>query len=143
MRLLPRRQEDFFPSLFENNFELDMFDRFFKEANYPQVDIKDADDHYKVEVDVPGFKKEDISVEYKNGYLQLQGKKEENKEVTENDGHYIRKERSYGSFKRSFYIGEVEQSEISGSFNDGVLMLKVPKSKEDKNKDDGHQILIE
>ncbi len=143
MRLLPRKRDDFFPSLFDSSFEVDVFDRFFKEANYPSVDIKDAADHYKVEVDLPGFSKEDISVEYKDGYLQLQGKKEENKEVTENDGHYIRKERSYGSFKRSFYVGEVVQNEISGSFKDGVLTLQVPKSKEDKKKEEGHQILIE
>lgn len=143
MRLLPRKREDFFPSLFDSNFEMDVFDRFFKEANYPQVDIKDAGNHYEVEVDLPGFKKEDISVEYKDGYLQLQGKKEENKEVTEKDGHYIRKERSYGSFKRSFYVGEVEQEDISGTFKDGVLTLEVPKSKEDKKKEEGHQILIE
>ncbi|MDQ0427371.1 HSP20 family protein [Planomicrobium stackebrandtii] len=143
MRLLPRKREDVFPSLFNSNFEMDVFDRFFKEANYPQLDIKDAEDHYEVEVDIPGFAKENISVEYKDGYLQLQGKKEENKETTENDGHYIRKERSYGSFKRSFYIGDVDENHISGSFKDGVLMLQVPKSKEDKQKDEGHQIKIE
>ncbi len=142
-RLTPSKREDFFPSLFESGFDTDLFDRFFKEVNYPKVDIKDVEDHFEMKMDVPGFAKEDIKVEYKDGYLEVEGTHEESKETKEDDGHYIRKERSYGSFKRSFYVGEIDESKISGSFKDGILQLEVPKSTEEEKPDNGTQIQIQ
>ena len=142
-RLSPRRRDEFFPSLFESNMETDIFNKFFKTARFPQVDIKEKEKHYEFEVELPGFSKEDIIVEYKDGYLEIEGQKEQSYETEEREGHYIRKERSYGSFKRVFYVGEIDQDEISGSFNNGVLTLQVPKSEEDQRKERGYQIRIE
>lgn len=133
-KMLPSGRDDFFPNLFGSGFETDLFDRFFKENNYPKVDIKDMGDRYELDMDVPGFSKEDVKVEYRDGYLEVEGKHEEKKETKEEDGHYIRKERSYGSFKRSFYVGDIDENSISGSFKDGMLMLQVPKANEEKTE---------
>ncbi len=142
MKLMPRKREDFFPKLFQSDLDSDFFDRFFKESNYPQVDVKEADGKYEVVVDVPGFSKDDIQVDFKDGYLTISGKKEQSSETSEDEGHYIRKERSFGSFKRSFYIGDVDDQAIKGNFKDGVLELTVPKPAE-KESGNGKRIEIE
>lgn len=142
MKLMPRKREDFFPKLFQSDLDSDFFDRFFKESNYPQVDVKEADGKYEVVVDVPGFSKDDIQVDFKDGYLSISGKKEESSETSEDEGHYIRKERSFGSFKRSFYVGDVDDQAIKGNFKDGVLQLTVPKP-EEKESGNGKRIEIE
>ncbi len=142
MKFMPRKREDFFPKLFQSDLDSDFFDRFFKESNYPQVDVKEANGQYEVVVDVPGFSKEDIQVDFKDGYLSISGKKEESSETSEDEGHYIRKERSFGSFKRSFYVGEVDEQAIKGNFKDGVLQLTVPKP-EEKDSGNGKRIEIE
>jgi HSP20 family protein len=142
MKFMPKKREDFFPKLFQSDLDSDFFDRFFKESNYPQVDVKEVDGHYEVVADVPGFAKEDISVDFKDGYLTISGKKEQSSETTEEEGHYIRKERSFGSFKRSFYIGDVDDQAIKGNFKDGVLHLAVPKPVE-KESGNGKRIEIE
>lgn len=141
--LFPKRREDFFPSLFGSGLESDFFNKFFGESVYPQVDIKEKNDQYEFTVDLPGFSKEDLEVEYRDGYLEIRGNKEQNQETEEKDGRYIRKERSYGAFKRSFYIGEIEEKKISGAFREGILTLNVPKSEEKERKEKGYQIRIE
>ena len=142
MKFMPKKREDFFPKLFQSDLDSDFFDRFFKESNYPQVDVKEVEGQYEVVVDVPGFAKEDISVDFKDGYLTISGKKEQSSETTEEEGHYIRKERSFGSFKRSFYIGDVDDQAIKGNFKDGVLRLAVPKPAV-KESGNGKRIEIE
>lgn len=142
MKFMPRKREDFFPKLFQSDLDSDFFDRFFKESNYPQVDVKEANGQYEVVVDVPGFSKDDIQVDFKDGYLSISGKKEESTETSEDEGHYIRKERSFGSFKRSFYVGDVDDQAIKGNFKDGVLQLTVPKP-EEKDSGNGKRIEIE
>ncbi|MFP3357383.1 Hsp20/alpha crystallin family protein [Planococcus citreus] len=142
MKFMPRKREDFFPKLFQSDLDSDFFDRFFKESNYPQVDVKEANGQYEVVVDVPGFSKDDIQVDFKDGYLSISGKKEESSETSEDEGHYIRKERSFGSFKRSFYVGDVDEQAIKGNFKDGVLQLTVPKP-EEKDSGNGKRIEIE
>ncbi|MBT2570069.1 Hsp20/alpha crystallin family protein [Planococcus sp. ISL-110] len=140
---LSSKKDDFLPNLFREGSEVNLFDRFFKEYHYPKVDIKEVEDHYEVQMDVPGFAKEDVNVTYKDGYLEVQGTREENKETKEEEGHYVRKERSYGSFKRSFYVGDVDENNVKGSFKNGILMLNVPKPSEENEQDKGKQIQIE
>ena len=140
---LSSKKDDFLPNLFGEGSEVTLFDRFFKEYHYPKVDIKEVGDHYEVQMDVPGFAKEDVNVTYKDGYLEVQGTKEENKETKEEEGHYIRKERSYDSFKRSFYVGDVDEKNVKGSFKNGILMINVPKTTEESGQDKGKQIQIE
>ncbi|WP_147803717.1 Hsp20/alpha crystallin family protein [Alkalicoccus halolimnae] len=140
---LPRKRDSFFPSLFDRGLEADYVDRFFGEIYFPQVDVKEKENHYVLDVDLPGYTKEDVTVEYADGYLEIRGEREKSSHIEEGDGRFIRKERSYGSFRRHFFIGEIDKNEISGSFNNGVLTLQVPKSKEDEKKENGHRINIE
>lgn len=101
---------------------------FFRDDDYAgafQTDVIDKGDSYLLQAELPGFNKEDINVELKNGYLTVTAKhNEENKEEKEN---YIRQERRYGSYQRSFYVGEIDQSTITAEYKNGVLELSFPK----------------
>ncbi|MDN7246417.1 Hsp20/alpha crystallin family protein [Planococcus shenhongbingii] len=141
--LFSRKQTDLFPSLFGSGLESDFFNKFFGENTYPQVDIREKKDGYEFMVDLPGFSKEEVEVEYKDGYLEIRGERNQSWESNDEEGRFVRKERSYGAFKRSFYIGEIDEKQIAGSFEKGVLMLDVPKSTEQSRKDKGYRIPIE
>ena len=107
------------------------------------TDVKEQEDHYEVEIDLPGFKKEDIKVELNEGYLTItanKGLKEEEKNKT---GKIVRQERYSGTMSRSFYVGEQMTAEdITAKYEDGVLSLNVPK-KEEKKLPEKHTIMIE
>ena len=93
-----------------------------------RTDIQDEGDHYLLEAELPGFNKEDINVEAKNGVLTISAKREEkNDEKDEKSGQYIRRERRYGSFQRSFSLNGVDPKNIQGQYQDGVLKLTLPK----------------
>ena len=85
-------------------------------------------------MDVPGFSKEDISVEAKDGYLTISAEKKN--EVNEEDEkkNYIRRERVYGKYERTFYVGDLDQDKIDAEFNNGCLKITVPKKEEVENK---------
>jgi len=103
--------------------------------NLMNTDIKEKDGTYEVSVDLPGFKKEEISVRLDNGYLTIQVTKDTNHEEQDQDGKYIRRERYYGSTSRSFYVGKGAQEEdIKAKYEDGILKLDIMK-KEDKIPD--------
>jgi HSP20 family protein len=142
-KLRPKRRNEFFPSLYESTVETDIFNKFFGETHYPQVDIKEKEDRYELEVDLPGFAKENIEVEYRDGYLEIHGTKERKMEPEEQEERYIRKERTFGSFRRSFYIGEIDEDHVSGTFRNGVLTLNVPKAPNLHKDHKGHRIAIE
>ena len=107
------------------------------------TDVREHEDHFDVQMDLPGFKKEDINIQLKNGYLTVSAskgleEKEENKE-----GKIIRRERCSGTMSRSFYVGEELTSEdVKARFEDGVLTLIVPK-KEKKEIVENTRISIE
>ncbi len=118
-----------------------LFDDFFG-YNYPikklmntntnevmKTDIKETENSYELEISVPGFKKEDLQAELKDGYLTVSGTTaRENDETDESTGKYIRRERFYGSCSRSFYVGEdVKQEDIKAKYENGILSLSVPK----------------
>lgn len=114
----------------------DIFDDFIsakKEQNM-KCDIYEKEGCYHIEMDIPGFSKEDISVETKDGYLTITAIK--NDEVNEEDANknYIRRERSYGKYERSFYLGDLDQDKIDAEFSNGVLKITVPKRVEVDNK---------
>lgn len=114
----------------------DIFDDFItaKREQGMKCDIYEKDGDYHIEMDVPGFSKEDISVEAKDGYLSI--KAEKKNEVNEEDSNknYIRRERVYGKYERSFYLGDLDQDKIDASFQDGVLKISVPKKEVIDNK---------
>ncbi|HHT38611.1 MAG TPA: Hsp20/alpha crystallin family protein [Mollicutes bacterium] len=116
MNLMPKH---FFNSLLDDFLELPI-----SKNNIMKVDIFEKDDLYNMEIEIPGFKKENIMVDYKDGYLTISAKKDETKE----DKEYIRRERFYGEYQRSFYIGDIDDTQINAQFNDGLLTVTFPKS---------------
>ena len=96
--------------------------------NIMKTDVKETDNSYEIDIDLPGFKKEDINVQLDNGYLTIAASKSLEKEDEHEKSHYIRQERYSGSMSRSFYVGnDVKQEEIHAKYEDGILKLAVPK----------------
>ena len=107
------------------------------------TDIKEHEDHYDVEIDLPGFKKEDINVELNDGYLTISANKDHENEEKNKAGKIIRQERYSGMMSRSFYVGdEITSDEIHGKYEGGVLTLSVPKKEAAKVEHSNH-IMIE
>ena len=104
----------------------DIFDNFDSTRNNNmKCDIYEKDGDYHIDIDIPGFDKKDIKVECDNGYLTVTAKKDE--EVEDKTKNYIRRERSYGKYQRSFYIGDMDSNEIRAKFKHGMLKIIVPK----------------
>ena len=96
--------------------------------NIMKTDVKETDNSYELDIDLPGFKKEDINVQLDNGYLTIAASKSLEKEDEHEKSHYIRQERYSGSMSRSFYVGnDVKQEDIHAKYEDGILKLAVPK----------------
>ena len=112
--------DDFITGFFNDDFFTPMAN-----INNFNTDIKETDTEYIVEADLPGVKKEDITLDYKDNNLIISAKREN--EINEEKDNYIRRERSYGSFSRSFYIDNVDKNSIEASFNDGQLKITLPK----------------
>lgn len=91
------------------------------------TDVTDEGDSYKLTADLPGFKKEDIDITVEDGVLTISAERNEETEDTDKKGRYLRRERTYGSYKRSFGLGEVDEDNISAKYADGVLTLELPK----------------
>jgi HSP20 family protein len=122
MNLITR--DPFFGSLFDD------FGDFKLKNNIMKSDIYEEDKNYVIEIDVPGFKKEDVCVDYEDGYLTITAKQEEEK--NEDSKNYIKRERHYGEMSRSYYIGEIEEDKINAKFKDGTLKLIFPKEEPKK-----------
>ena len=144
------------PSLFTENLFDDFFNDFDEDffgkknplygkhaRNMMKTDVRETDTTYEVDIDLPGFKKEDINVNYENGYLTISTSKGLDKDEKDKDGHYIRQERYCGQCSRSFYVGDnVTEEDISAKLEDGILKLCIPK-KEMKKIPEKRYIAIE
>ncbi len=122
-----------------------MFGEFYNSSmsNAMRTDVKETEQGYELDVDLPGFKKEDIQLELKDGYLTINAQKNSENEQKDEDGKYVRRERHYGAMGRSFYVGEnVTEHDIHAKFEDGILKLSVPKE-EPKQVEDKKYIAIE
>ena len=124
------------------------FDNFFDDFEPPKkldkmmkCDIYEKEGKYILEMDVPGFKKEDINMELENGYLKVSAEKTLDSDEKENK-KYVRRERhSFTKCERSFYVGDVSEEDIKAKFKNGILEISVPK--EEKKKEDKKIIMIE
>lgn len=94
-----------------------------KEREYMKTDIREFQNKYIMEIDIPGIKKEDITINYENGYLTIKA----TKKIAFKPEVYIRRERFYGEIKRSFYIGDKKESDIKASYTSGILTISFPK----------------
>jgi len=153
------------PSIFGENLFDDFFDDFFDfpvwddkamkkaqkklygrhAANMMRTDVQEHDDHYEVDVDLPGFRKEDLSLELKEGYLVISAAKGLDKdEKEEKSGKFVRRERYAGSMSRSFYVGEdIKQEDIHAKYESGVLKLSIPKTEKKPQVSEKKYIAIE
>ena len=96
--------------------------------NLMRTDIRETDTSYELDVDLPGFKKEDIKAQVENGYLTISAAKGVEKKEDDKKGQYIRQERFSGACSRSFYVGDnVTEQDITAKFEDGILKLSIPK----------------
>ena len=145
MRMMPSIfGEDLFDEWMDFPFEKEFFGRknplYGKnEKNLMKTDVKETEDSFEIDIDLPGFKKENVTARLENGYLTIQASKDKE----DKEGKYIRRERYAGSCSRSFYIGEgVTQDEIRARFEDGILRLTVPK-KDKKQVEENKYISIE
>lgn len=104
--------------------------------NLMKTDVRETESTYEVDVDLPGFKKDEIHVDFKDGYLTVSARKEVDKDEKEKEsGRMIRQERYSGNLERSFYVGDgVTAEEITASFENGVLRLSVPKKAKEVKK---------
>lgn len=129
MMLVPRRTNfDLFDELFN-----DPFFRGTNEVKLMKTDIREKDNEYLVDIDLPGYEKEDIKISVKEGYLTVSAKKETNNDEKDKDGNYIRRERYSGECSRSFYVGEETKVEdVKASFKNGILTLSISKKGEEK-----------
>ena len=149
------------PSIFEENFIDDLFGfPYMKEfedmehgmerklygrkaGRMMKTDIREKDDNYEVSIDLPGFKKEDITVELNDGYITISASKNLDRDE-DKKGKLIRQERYAGSMSRSFYVGEnVEKGDIEANYRHGVLNLTIPKKAMDKKIPEKNLIAIE
>lgn len=142
------------PGIFGENLFDDFFDDFFDfpvlddrdmkkaqrklygrhAANMMKTDVREHDDHYEVDMDLPGFKKDELSLELNDGYLTITASKGLDRDEKEKkSGKFVRRERYAGSMSRSFYVGEeVKQEDIHAKYESGVLKLSIPKAEKKK-----------
>ena len=114
------------------------------EKNIMKTDVRETDSSYELDIDLPGFKKDEVTAKLENGYLTISASKGLNKDEKDKEsGKYIRRERYAGAVSRSFYVGEhIRQEDIHAKFEDGILKLTVPK-KDAKQVDEQKYISIE
>lgn len=123
-------------SIFDSMFD-DLFEKRWT-ANLMKADIIEEDENYVIEMDIPGFKKEEIDIKYDEGYITITAKKDLSKK--EDKRNFIQRERAYGEYSRSFYLGNVNEDNINAKFEDGILKIKCPKEEKQINS---KQISIE
>ena len=126
-------------SLFDNMFDDFFKDPFFTRNNSVKVmktDIQEKDDKYILDMDLPGYDKEDIKAQLKDGYLTITAQKNTSNDEKDEDGNYIRRERYCGKCSRSFYVGDsIKEEDIKASFNNGILELTFPKEVPQKEEE--------
>ena len=135
---------------FMNDFSFPTFPNVDKELygkhakNLMKTDVKETENAYEIDIDLPGFKKDEIQMELKDGVLTVSAAKGLDKDEEDKKGNYIRKERYAGSLSRSFYVGDaVTEEDIKAKFENGTLKMLVPKKEEQKAVENKKYIAIE
>lgn len=143
------------PSIFGEN----LFDDFFNDFMVPakpgfagarpfnglmKTDVKETDTGFQLDIEMPGYGKEDITAELKNGYLTINAAKKSEDDEKDKNGKYLRRERFYGSCSRSFYVGkQVTEEDIKAKFENGILIVTIPKKEEQPKVEEKKYISIE
>ena len=131
------------PSIFSEN----LFDDFFNSAMFPKAehelygkhaknlmntDVREVENGYEIDMNLPGFKKDEVEIQLQDGCLTVSAAKGLDKDEEDKKGRYIRQERYSGSCSRSFYVGEVKKEDIHAKFEDGVLHIQLPAPQQTK-----------
>ena len=133
MALIPRLMPNYLDNVFDEFFTPSRDD-----ISKMKCDIYEKDGIYIMEMDIPGFSKKDVNIEVDdNDYLTITAEK--NIEDNEENKNYVRKERSYGKYQRSFYVGDIDKEKIDASFENGILKVTMPK----KEKEESSKKIIE
>ena len=120
--------DDWFDDAFEKNFFGERNPLYGKRAkNLMKTDVRETRDSYKLAIDLPGFKKDEVKVELKDGYLTVSASKGLDKDEEEREGRFIRQERYAGACSRSFYVGDIRPEEVKCKYEFGVLRVTLPK----------------
>ncbi len=143
------------PSIFRDS----LFDNFMEDFAFPDIDrvlygkhahnlmktdVKEKGAGYEVDIDLPGFQKDEIRMQLQNGYLTVSAAKGLDKDEKKEDGSYVRRERYAGSMSRSFYVGEhVTQEDIHPKYENGILSFQIPKEETKAVEEKSHYIPIE
>ena len=143
------------PRVFGESLFDDFFDSFVRpsrrevkyvtpSASVMRTDVKESDAGYELHVELPGCKKEDVKAELRDGNLIISASTNSSNDAKDENGKYIRRERYYGNFSRSFHVGEtVEQADIKAKFEDGILKVFVPKKEAGPAVEEKKYIAIE
>ncbi len=142
------------PSIFGENLLSDWMDFSFPDidkklygknsANLMKTDVREKDHDYEVSIDLPGFAKDEVKAELKDGYLIISAAKNINNDQKDKDGKYLRRERYTGNMSRSFYVGKnVTEEDIHAKFENGILLLDIPKKDEEKKTEEKRYVTIE
>jgi len=111
----------------------DIFDNIMTTSrNDMKCDIYEKEGNYHIEMDIPGYDKNDITIEAKDGYLTVTAEKKQEENIEEKN--YIKRERVYGKYQRSFYLGELDTDNIEAEFTNGTLKVVIPKKEVIENK---------
>ena len=138
MMMIPRRNDfDLFGEMFRDPFFTEHENKIMK------TDIREKEDRYLIDIDLPGYEKDNIKISVEDGYLTVQASMDSNEEEKEK-GKFVRRERYTGTCSRSFYVGEnVKSEDIKASFKKGILKLEVPKVENKKDLPEKKYIQIE
>ncbi len=139
MMMIPRRKNEFdlFEDIFKDPFWVE------HETKVMKTDIKEDDNKYLIDIDLPGYEKENIKIDITDGYLNVQASIDSNNEEKES-GKYVRRERYTGTCSRSFYVGEdVKNEDIKAKFKNGILKLEIPKKEHKEEIPETKYIQIE
>ncbi|MEA4922323.1 MAG: Hsp20/alpha crystallin family protein [Eubacteriaceae bacterium] len=137
------------PKVWNDNFFDDWMGGFPAVTNYfgkqdtemMKTDVKETDNGYDVEIDLPGFKKDDVNAELSDGYLTVTANRTSENDEKDKDGKYIRRERYQGSCSRSYYVGDgVTEDDIKAKFENGILKMEIPK-KDQKEIDEQKKLI--
>ncbi|NJD04594.1 MAG: Hsp20/alpha crystallin family protein [Ruminiclostridium sp.] len=119
-------------SIFDSFFEDPFRSAFFSTVNPMKADIRETEKEYIIDAELPGIKKEDIRLDLRDDTLTVSV--EHNEQVNEEKDNYIRRERRFGSFSRSFYVENVRHEDVSAKYNDGILTVSIPKAEAGKER---------
>ncbi len=140
--LFGNRAFDLFDEMFRDPFFGRTYDN--ADTQIMKTDVQENDQAYVIDMELPGYAKEDVKAELKDGYLTITASRNQNNDQKDGNGRYIRRERYTGTCKRTFYVGEsVSQEDIKAGFKDGILRLAIPKKELQPEKDQPKLITIE